>query len=57
MSIIYLIAMYAVIKKSQNVTGNRVFVDTDGNGTIDTIYVDTDGNGEVDTATDYKEKK
>ena len=57
LSIIYLIAMYAVIKKSQNVTGNRVFVDTDGNGTIDTVYVDTDGNGEVDTATDYKEKK
>ena len=57
LSIIYLIAMYVVLKKSQNVTGNRVFVDTDGNGTIDTIYVDTDGNGEVDTATDYKEKK
>ena len=57
LSIIYLVAMYVVIKKSQNVTGNRVFVDTDGNGTIDTIYVDTDGNGEVDTATDYKEKK
>lgn len=57
LSILYLIAMYVVIKKSQNVTGNRVFVDTDGNGTIDTIYVDTDGNGEVDTATDYKEKK
>ncbi len=57
LSIFYLISMYVVLKKSQNVTGNRVFVDTDGNGTIDTIYVDTDGNGEVDTATDYKEKK
>ncbi len=57
LSIIYLIAMYVVLKKSQNVTGNRVFVDTDGNGTIDTVYVDTDGNGEVDTATDYREKK
>lgn len=57
LSILYLISMYVVLKKSQNVTGNRVFVDTDGNGTIDTIYVDTDGNGEVDTATDYREKK
>ena len=57
LSILYLISMYVVLKKSQNITGNRVFVDTDGNGTIDTIYVDTDGNGEVDTATDYKEKK
>ena len=57
LSILYLISMYVVLKKSQNVTGNRVFVDTDGNGTIDAIYVDTDGNGEVDTATDYREKK
>ena len=57
LSIVYLISMYAVLKKSQNVTGARVFVDTDGNGKIDTIYVDTDGNGEVDTATDYREKK
>ena len=57
LSILYLISMYVVLKKSQNITGNRVFVDTDGNGTIDAIYVDTDGNGEVDTATDYREKK
>ena len=57
MSIVYLIAMYWVVKKSQNVTGARVFADTDGNGTIDTIYIDTDGNGKPDTATDYKEKK
>lgn len=57
LSIVYLISMYVVLKKSQNTTGARVFVDTDGNGTIDTIYVDTDGNGEADTATDYREKK
>ncbi len=56
-SIIYLIFMYTVIKKSQHKTGARVFVDEDGNGTIDAIYVDTDGNGEADTATDYREKK
>ncbi len=57
LSIVYLISMYVVLKKSQNATGARVFVDTDGNGKIDTIYVDTDGNGEVDTATNYREKK
>ncbi len=57
LSIVYLISMYRVVKKSQNVTGARVFVDTDGNGKIDTIYVDTDGNGEADTATSYREKK
>ena len=42
LSILYLAAMYVVLKKSHNVTGTRVFVDTDGNGTLDTVYVDTD---------------
>ena len=57
LSIVYLISMYRLLKKSQNVTGARVFVDTDGNGTIDTVYVDTNGNGKADTATRYREKK
>ena len=56
-SIFYLLWTYKIVKKAQNITGNRVFVDEDGNGTIDAVYVDTDGNGEPDTATDYKEKK
>ena len=57
LSILYLLWSYRIVKKAQNITGNRIFVDTDGNGTIDTIYVDTDGNGEADTATNYREKK
>lgn len=57
LSILYLIWSYRLVKKAQNIAGNRVFVDEDGNGTIDAIYVDTDGNGKADTATDYKEKK
>lgn len=57
LSIVYLIWMYVVIKKSQNTTGARIFVDTDGNGTIDAVYVDTDKNGEADTATTYREQK
>ena len=57
LSILYLIWTYRLVKKAQDVTGNRVFVDEDGNGTVDAIYVDTDGNGEADTATDFKEKK
>ena len=57
LSILYLLWSYRIVKKVQNITGNRIFVDTDGNGTIDTIYVDTDGNGEADTATNYREKK
>ena len=57
LSILYLIWTYRLVKKAQDAIGNRVFVDEDGNGTIDAVYVDTDGNGEADTATDYKEKK
>lgn len=57
LSILYLIWTYRLVKKAQGIIGNRVFVDEDGNGTIDAIYVDTDGNGEADTATDYREKK
>lgn len=57
LSIIYVLWSYRLIKKSQNVTGSRIFVDEDGNGTIDAIYVDTDGNGEADTATNYRKKR
>ena len=57
LSILYLIWSYKLVKKAQHITGNRIFVDEDGNGTIDAIYVDTDGNGEADTATNYREKK
>lgn len=38
-------------------TGTRVFVDTDGNGTIDTVYVDTTGDGKVDTKIEIEENK
>ena len=38
-------------------TGSRVFVDTDGNGTIDAVYVDTTGDGKLDTKIDIEENK
>ena len=57
LSILYALWSYRLVKKSQNVTGSRIFVDEDGNGTIDAIYVDTDGNGKADTATRYRKKK
>ena len=57
LSILYLLWWYRMVKKAQNVVGNRIFVDEDGNGTIDTVYVDTDGNGKADTATNYRNKK
>ena len=57
LSILYVIWSYRLVEKAQNIVGNRVFVDEDGNGTIDAIYVDTDGNGKADTKTDYKKKR
>lgn len=36
-------------------TGNRVFVDTTGDGKIDAVYVDTTGDGKVDTSTSYRD--
>ena len=38
-----------------HVAGNRIFADTDGDGSIDTVYLDTTGDGRADTATDYRE--
>ena len=40
----------AVSKK----TGGRMFVDSDGDGSIDTVYVDVDGDGEHDIAKRYR---
>jgi hypothetical protein len=56
-SVVYAVSMYAALRKSQHTTGARVFVDTDGNGSIDTVYVDTTGDGKADTATHYKEEQ
>ncbi len=56
-SAVYVISMYVTLRKSQHKTGARVFVDTDGNGSIDTVYVDTTGDGKADTATRYNEEQ
>jgi hypothetical protein len=50
---------YLKVKKmlESTATGGRVFVDTDGNGTIDAVYVDTTGDGKVDTKIDIEENK
>lgn len=57
LSVVYLIAMAISIRRLQNVPGTRVFVDSDGDGTIDAVYVDTTGDGKADTATRYRENK
>ncbi|MBQ8416951.1 MAG: hypothetical protein IJX13_08685 [Clostridia bacterium] len=57
LSVIYLISVYFLMRKHQNTPGARVFVDTDGNGTVDAVYVDTTGDGKADTSTRYNEKQ
>ena len=44
-------------KKSASVTGNRIFVDRNGDGTIDAVFVDTTGDGKPDTEQTYRENK
>ena len=61
-SVIYIVIgifAYLKVKKvlESTATGGRVFVDTDGNGTIDAVYVDTTGDGKVDTKIDIEENK
>ncbi len=36
-------------------TGNRIFVDTTGDGRVDTVYVDTTGDGKADSSTPYRD--
>lgn len=44
-------------QKASEQTGNRVFVDNDGDGSVDQVYVDTTGDGKPDTAMRYKDSK
>ena len=43
--------------KKEATTGNRIFVDTTGDGKVDTVYVDTTGDGQPDTAKRYRDGK
>ena len=52
LSIIYVVVgilAYLRAKKMLESSAPRVYVDTDGNGTVDTIYVDTTNDGVYDT--------
>lgn len=55
-TVVTLIAAKLRVQRAHT-AGNRIFVDSDGDGSIDTVYVDTTGDGKADTATDYREKK
>lgn len=41
-------------KKSEQVTGSRIFVDQNGDGSIDSVIVDTTGDGKPDTERTYR---
>ena len=61
LSVVYIVVgvlAYLKAKKlAGSITGNRVYVDTDGNGTIDTVYVDTTNDGKLDTVIKIEENK
>lgn len=57
LTVFYALGALLSLRKHQHKTGPRVFVDSDGDGTIDTVYVDTTGDGKADTATRYRERK
>ena len=61
LSIVYLlIAVLAYVKRQKQLaqtTGNRVFVDSTGDGKIDTVYMDTTGDGKPDVSTRYRDEQ
>ena len=59
-AILALIAILSYAKRSRqnsNKTGNRIFVDHNGDGTVDAVFVDTTGDGQPDTERTYRENK
>ena len=61
-SVIYILIgvlsyLKALKKLEKGETGSRIFVDTDGNGTVDAVYIDTTGDGKPDTKIDIDENK
>ena len=60
-SIIYvvvgLVAYFKAKKLLENAKGSCVYVDTDGNGTVDTVLMDTTNDGEFDTIVKIEENK
>ena len=59
LSVVYMVigvlSYFKAKKIVESTEGSRVFVDTDGNGTVDTIYVDTTNDGVFDTEIKIKE--
>ena len=55
--IVGIVAYFKAKKIAESMTGNRVYVDADGNGTIDAIFVDTTNDGNYDTVIKVEENK
>ena len=59
LSVVYMVigvlSYFKAKKIVESTEGSRVYVDTDGNGTVDTIYVDTTNDGVFDTEIKIKE--
>lgn len=53
--VIGLVIYFKAKKIAESISGSRVYVDTDGNGTIDTMYVDTTNDGVYNTEIKIKE--
>ncbi len=53
--VVGVLAYFKAKKIVESTEGSRVYVDTDGNGTVDTIYVDTTNDGVFDTEIKIKE--
>ena len=49
------LAYFKAKKLVQNAQGARIYVDTDGNGTVDAVYLDTTNDGIFDTEIKIKE--
>ena len=52
-----LVAYFKAKKMLENVKGSSIYVDTDGNGTVDTILMDTTNDGKIDTIVKIEENK
>ncbi len=53
--VIGLVVYFKAKKIAESISGSRVYVDTDGNGTVDAVYVDTTNDGVYDTEIKIKE--
>lgn len=59
-TLVYSVVIFFGMNKKPKVAvcgGARVFVDKDGDGTVDAVFVDTTGDGKADTEVEYRGKE